>query len=619
MNMESLVEAFLCRLGSKTNQFNQTSTHNSSGNKHFLDNPRILPCCKQAACQKCIIKQSRLDSAKRQSSGSSASSLLNSSNNHDIYKFVCPFCDQKIRFELNIHTLETSLELNESAVQQFDSSIIELNHYLVKKLDTSVKNIEERFSSKEKSLEKRKEYIKEDIKRQVDALKQHLDSLEQEMLQSLDSSCSNIQTNLSKIEQAYRNDLEEKRKLLEDLKSNAFSYAYGVKVDEKQNKNGKKKDGLNTSQQHYSVEKCMQSINQLNRVNYSISEMIDELRFDPNIDLPGKSLIGKLRKVKDVNLMEMFKTISLESQINKVTSLRSSQLMPISPRFLCIPDANNLYFTDSQTKQLIHLKLDTGDFMRATNLNGMLKNPDGLCVNSKTGHIYLGDNEQKVIFKLDSSFNVVKKISTKEVKWPRGMCYDSDNDDTKGLNCLYVCDYSSQRVAIFNSNDQLRDFMTIPPSNEYKVTKKNYEKQDQTHKKYDNQLVFEEETKFCPLNIVINKNFIYVTDDWTGGNCIRVFDKRTHTLLRNIGHLNAWSPLSLIVDDSGNIFTIGSLYYETGESHLFAFNKDGELLYKCNLNIGSDLVTDVALDKYTDKSHFKLFCAGGNRIYIFDF
>lgn len=46
---------------------------------------------------------------------------------------------------------------------------------------------------------------------------------------------------------------------------------------------------------------------------------------------------------------------------------------------------------------------------------------------------------------------------------------------------------------------------------------------------------------------------IYVTDDWTGGNCVRIFDKSTHRLIRNVGDLNAWNPLGLLVDDMGNM------------------------------------------------------------------
>ncbi len=90
-------------------------------------------------------------------------------------------------------------------------------------------------------------------------------------------------------------------------------------------------------------------------------------------------------------------------------------------------------------------------------------------------------------------------------------------------------------------------------------------------------------------------------------------------MLKNVGHLNVWDPLSLIIDDTGNLFTIGRLYYETGATHLFCFNKDGDLQYKVNLNINSELITDMALDCYTDKSNYKLICAGEKRLYNFEF
>lgn len=243
----------------------------------------------------------------------------------------------------------------------------------------------------------------------------------------------------------------------------------------------------------------------------------------------------KLTKIKEVNLVEMFKTIKLESQINKIPSIKGSgQLMPISPRYLCIADPYNLFFTDSQTKQVIQLKLDTGDFVRSTNLSSLIKNPDGICVNTRTGHIYISDHELKIIFKIDPQLKLVKKFATKELKWPRGMFYDSTEayrqngsaSDDLNHNCLYVCDYSNQRIAIFNSNDQLRDCLTIPINSNEPVRNgtsngKDKSANDDTFKKYDKQNLIEEECKFCPLNVLVTRNQILCTDDWTGGNCIR--------------------------------------------------------------------------------------------------
>jgi hypothetical protein len=344
--------------------------------------------------------------------------------------------------------------------------------------------------------------------------------MEQDMLESLDNSCKNIEASMAQFENSYRGELDEKRALVENLKSNAFSYAYGVQPD-----HGDKKGKLNLIQQQQSVNKCASCIDDLNELSFNISEMIGELRFDPALELPGKSIIGKLKKIREMNLEELFKSIKLESQINKITSLQgSSQLMPISPRYLCIADRYNLFFTDSQTKQLIQLKLDTGDFVQSTNLGGLLKNPDGVCVNSKTGHIYVSDHELKIIFKIDTQLNLVKKFGNKELKWPRGMFYDSEaGRDENNPNCLYVCDYSNQRICIFNSHDQLRDYLTIPNSNmpNSAVSNGHNNSHDSHHKKFDKAVLIDEECKFCPLNVLVTKSQILCTDDWTGGNCIR--------------------------------------------------------------------------------------------------
>ncbi len=380
------------------------------------------------------------------------------------------------------------------------------------------------MASKETSVHKRKEFIKNEIHNQIEMLKAHLDSMEQEMLENLDTSCKSIESAMAKFENTYRSELEEKKYLIENLKSNAFSYAYGVSVNDV----GEKKHRLNVIQQQQSVDKCIQNLNELSDMSHTISDLIGELRFDPAIELPGRSVIGKLKKIKEMNLEELFKSIRLESQINKITSINgSSQLMPISPRYLCIADRYNLFFTDSQTKQLIQLKLDTGDFVQSTSLNGLLKNPDGICVNTKTGHIYVSDHELKIIFKIDTQLNLVKKFGNKELKWPRGMFYDSEaGRDELNPNCLYVCDYSNQRICIFNSHEQLRDYLTIPINSNEPIDARNgvmngNGRHGDDYKKYDKGALIDEECKFCPLNVLVTKTQVLCTDDWTGGNCIR--------------------------------------------------------------------------------------------------
>ena len=493
MNMESVLETFTCHLNTRIN-LSPTSGNDHAPpsakasndvnlSRHFFDYPKILPCCRKTACNRCVVKYARVHMA------ATGRKISGSSYDLETYVFNCPFCSSRFKFNLNTQTNECDLETNELAINEYERNLIEINHYLVKKLENAMKNIEERLSSRETSLRTRKEYIRSEIRGQIEAIKQNLDAMEEEMLEDLESSCKSIESGMDKFEKSFRTELNEKKILIENLKSNAFSYAYGVPVD------SEKKHKLNLIQQHSSVDKCLQNLSELNEHSSTLSEMIGELRFDPNPETPGRSLIGKLKKLREVNLVEQFKTIKLESQINKCCSIHgSSQLMPISPRYLCVADHFNLFFTDSQTKQLIQLKLDTGDFVRSTSLSGLLKNPDGICVNKRTGHIYVSDHELKIILKIDTQLNLVKKFGNGELKWPRGMCYDSEaGRDDSNPNCLYVCDYSNQRISIFNDHDQLRDYLTIPLNGNEVHGHVNYrEKLDETHKKFDKALIDEE-------------------------------------------------------------------------------------------------------------------------------
>lgn len=202
---------------------------------------------------------------------------------------------------------------------------------------------------------------------------------------------------------------------IENLKTNAFSYAYGDP------KTGNKTGNINVALQHQSVSNCVASLDELAKLSHTISDMISELKFDPNVDLPLQSVIGTLKEVNDTNLKEQFKTIKTQTQISRMCSLYgSNQVMPISPKYMCIADPYTMFFTDSQTKQLIQLKLDGGEIVRSSNLNGQLKNPDGICVNPVARCIYVSDSELRLIFKIDYQFNVMKKFGYRDLKWPRG-------------------------------------------------------------------------------------------------------------------------------------------------------------------------------------------------------
>jgi hypothetical protein len=475
----------------------------------------------------------------------------------------------------------------------------------------------DRFQNKEAYLTKRREFIENDIHAQVEHLKAYLDQLEIDLKANLNKSCTNMSLNLEKFQSENETNLNTIKAEMCQLKENAFSYAYSYSKDNKKSPD--------LSIQHQSVDKCFKFLNDVEDMNDTFSDMLDDLQFNPNVDLPGKSLIGSIKRVKHTSLKESLnKDIKSYSHVNRVNSITSSH--PISPRYMCLIDRFNLLFTDSQTKHLIQLDVDTNDFVRSTNLNGQLRNPDGICINPITGHIYVSDGELKVIFKLDSKFNLIKKFGQRDLKWPRGMFYDSDElDDINHPNRLYVCDYSNQCIVIFNSNEQLRDCLTLTPDDKILP---NFSKRNSVNLSNLNLHVWnhtqhlpnDEENKFCPLNVLVTKSNIYVTDDWTGGNCIRIFDKQTHMLLRNVGDLNAWNPLGLLVDHEENIFAIARLYYESGATNLFCFSKNGELLYQKNLNINNECVSDLLLAKSNNVSaNQRLICIGEKKFHFFEF
>jgi len=317
-------------------------------------------------------------------------------------------------------------------------------------------------------LKKRQKFLNEEIHIQVESLRAHLDELEEEMKQNLNNSCENASLNMKKFELNHRFQLVDMINELENLRSN-----YPIRENA---------ESLSKILQKQSLDKIVSNISDLNQLNKTINEMINEVQFSPNPDLLTLPIIGTLKIVKETNLIEQFKTIKSQTFINKIKS---------------IPDSYQ-----------------------------KVRNPDGVCINPKTGHLYITDSELNQIIKLDSSLNILKRFGSKDLKWPRGIAYDTSEMNI--VNKLYVCDYSNGRIAIYNEHDQLRDCLIISLNDPVCASKY-----------ADN----ENEIKFCPLNISITKSNIYVTDDWTGGNCIRVFDKKTYSLIRNVGDLNAWNPL----------------------------------------------------------------------------
>ena len=451
-------------------------------------------------------------------------------------------------------------------------------------------------------MESRRKFIEEEIRVQVEALRKQLDDCEQLMQEKLKESCHNLSVNITEFKLKHDKELEGIKRGADLLKSQAFSYAADPKPKDEKH--------LNVAPLNRSANKCLSFMNHLNSLNKSLSDMIEEVRFIPNIEGVTMDTVGKLKFIKEINIKDQFRVFKDQNEINCMRYNLNKKLA-ISPRYLCIADKNNMLFSDSQTKQLVQVTISSGDYVNSTCLEGVLKNPDGISVNYNKGHIFVSDCELGIVFKLDSKFNLIKRIGQKDLKWPRGLYYDSDSENP---DRLYVCDYLNERISIFNEQDQLRDTIVISAAGKLLPSFNN----SNGNGKYD-QNEIEDEFKFAPLNILVTGTHIYVADDWVGGNCIRVFDKKTHALIRNVGDLQCWNPLGIFVDDQDNIFTIGRLYYETGATFLFCFDKEGKLLYKTNLNLSSSVVHDFLVDKFTDNSNFTIVACGENKLHYIHF
>ena len=267
----------------------------------------------------------------------------------------------------------------------------------------------ERFDSKELYLKKREKFLCEEIHIQVEALKAHLDELEAEMKEKLIASAHSCHVNMQKFEKTNRYRIIDMVSELENLKLNALSFE---KDHDQQT--------LTNLLQKQSMNRCLANISDLNHLNRTLHEMTGELKFSPNPDLPSSALVGSLKTIKEVNLVDLFKNVKAQTSVNKIKSIpNSSQLMPITPKYVCLLDQYNYLFTDSQQKQIVQLSLDSADFVKSSHEDhSIIRNPDGICIDRK-GHIFITDSELNLIFKLDSDFHLIKKFGSKDLKWPR--------------------------------------------------------------------------------------------------------------------------------------------------------------------------------------------------------
>lgn len=103
MDYDGLIKSLTCKYG-----FN---------NCHLLTSPKYLPCCDNTVCNNCI---------------------LNSCNEYGNV-FKCAICKESTRIKIKEN--ECMLESNEQAQNDLDKYTIDINHYLIRRLDSSVYNV----------------------------------------------------------------------------------------------------------------------------------------------------------------------------------------------------------------------------------------------------------------------------------------------------------------------------------------------------------------------------------------------------------------------------------------------------------------------------------------------
>ena len=105
----------------------QLNSKDYDSKAHFYNNAKILPCCKRSACNKCIMESSTpIETSDRE--------IL----------FNCHFCKSKTK--VYVENKECRLEHDEMIENEFDKNLIEINHYLIKKTDNAMKNVESKLS-----------------------------------------------------------------------------------------------------------------------------------------------------------------------------------------------------------------------------------------------------------------------------------------------------------------------------------------------------------------------------------------------------------------------------------------------------------------------------------------
>ncbi len=252
-----------------------------------------------------------------------------------------------------------------------------------------------------------------------------------------------------------------------------------------------------------------------------------------------------------------------------------------------------------------------------------MRTPECICYDHIGFVYYVSDSESNLIFKFDENFRLIQKFGSKaNLRSPKGNIHLTHSSTGKIFNFLrfllfegldfdtdtmklYVCDYMNQRCCTFNEQCQYFDEFQLS-----KATVINYNEISNG----ENIL-----NKFYPYRIKLSKNHVFVSDDWMGGNCIRVFDKLTYNLIQNIKDLPCYNPYGLLYDNNTSyLYSIGNLYYDNGSAHLFCFDcnpdQNFKLISKIDLDVNCSFF-NFCLDTY----NLRLYCIAESQLFIFYF
>ena len=264
-----------------------------------------------------------------------------------------------------------------------------------------------------------------------------------------------------------------------------------------------------------------------------------------------------LKAIEETDLIELIpEYVGRENPILKSCSNGTGNGKFYNPRGIAIDDkVNEVYITDWGNHCIQVMSLN-GEFLRSFT-HDQLKSAHGICLSEK--ELFVTD-EESYLLKFDKSGKFLKQAGSRGntpgcFNIMSGLCYE------EGL--VYVCDYSYQRIQIFNSN-----------------------------LKYTKVLAYGEISRPTAIKIYSNSIFILSRDH----NEIYFYNKECQ-ILRTIQLTGQRQPMSLswffTLDSKGNFLISDHSNPETSEIRIFSPNG----VLKHSLGRGHlSLLSGIALD-----------------------